>query len=289
MTRNTIYGFLKLTRSGVALFGCIGLFVSGIIADDLKWFQIEFLIAFLVVFISASGAFALNDYFDYEVDKINNRIDRPLVTGLLSRKVALYIAIVFLIIVIFLSILLSFVAMILILTSVPLFYLYSMGLKKKWFLKNFLIAFSYMATIILGSLIIDSNLEPITIYFAVMAFIVGLANEIMFDIADVKGDNAKGIHTVSTKFGIKKAVKISVFLYVVIIVLDPLPFILYIDHRLYLDYLFLILILVPVSLYIFFSYSLLKSQSRENILAWKTRVFIIMQFGTISYLIGVLI
>ncbi|KKL24001.1 hypothetical protein LCGC14_2419740, partial [marine sediment metagenome] len=41
MTRNTIYGFLKLTRSGVALFGCIGLFVSGIIADDLKWFQIE--------------------------------------------------------------------------------------------------------------------------------------------------------------------------------------------------------------------------------------------------------
>ncbi len=289
MAKNTIYGFLKLIRSGVSLFGCIGLFVSGILAEDLKWFQIEFLLAFLIVFISGSGAFALNDYFDYEVDKINNRTDRPLVTGMISRKIALYTAIIFLIIVVFLSILLNFVAMVFILTSVTLFYLYSISFKKKWFLKNILVAYSYVATIILGSLIIDSSLEPLIIYFAVMGFIIGLANEIMFDIADVKGDNEKGIITVSTKFGVKKAVKISVFFYIAIIILDPLPFILYIDHRLYLDYLFLILILVPVSLYIFFSYSILKNQSRENILIWKTRIFIIMQFGTISYLIGVLI
>ena len=83
---NKIYGLIKLIRLGVSLFGCIGLLVSGILAEDLKEFQIEYLVAFLIVFISAAGAFAINDYYDYELDKSNNRLDRPLVLELISRK-----------------------------------------------------------------------------------------------------------------------------------------------------------------------------------------------------------
>ena len=122
-----------------------------------------------------------------------------------------------------------------------------------------------------------------------MGFIVGLANEIMFDIADVKGDKELGINTFSTKFGIKPAAQISTSLYIIIIFLDPLPFIVKIDERLYLDYLFLILILIPVISYIILTRSLLKNQTSKNILKLRTLVFLIMQFGTISYLIGVII
>lgn len=289
MFKDKILGFLKLIRFGVSLFGCIGLFVSGILAEDLKGFQKEYIFAFFIVFISASGAFAINDYYDFEVDKINNRKDRPLAIGLLSRKIALITAIASLIIVAFLSLLLNFAAMILTFISVPIFYVYSMGLKKRLFFKNLLIAFSYLSIIFLGSLIIDSSLEPIIIYFAVMGFIVGFANEIMFDIADVKGDKDQGIKTLSTNFGTKKAAQISAFLYIIIIVLDPLPFILKIDKRLYLDYIFLILILIPVICYTLLLRSLLKNQTTENILKLRTLVFLIMQFGTISYLIGVII
>jgi len=167
--------------------------------------------------------------------------------------------------------------------------LYSICLKKKLYIKNLLIAFSYLSTIVLGSLISDSYLEPLIIYFAIMGFIVGLANEIMFDIADVKGDYELGIKTISTKYGIKRAAQISTILYIVIIVLDLLPFFVKIDHRLYLDYLFLILILIPVISYIILSKSLLKKQTSENILKLRNIVFLIMQIGTISYLIGVLI
>ena len=122
-----------------------------------------------------------------------------------------------------------------------------------------------------------------------MGFIIGLANEIVFDIADVKGDYSLGIKTVSTKFGVKKAAQISTFLYIIIVILDPLPFFVKIDQRLYLDYLFLILILIPVISYIIISMSLLKKQAIENILKLRIIIFLIMQFGTISYLIGVLI
>ncbi|MHA2089129.1 MAG: UbiA family prenyltransferase [Promethearchaeota archaeon] len=289
MLKDKIYGFLKLTRFGISLFGCIGLFVSGILAADLIGFQIEYLLAFFIVFIASSGSFAINDYFDYEVDKINNRKDRPIVTGLISRKTSLITALSSLIIVILLSVFLNLTAMILVLVSVPVFYIYSMGLKKKLYVKNILIAFSYLSTIFLGSLIVDSFLEPLIIYFAIMGFIVGLANEVMFDIADVKGDDEIGIKTMSSKFGTKKAAKISIILYIAIVVLDPLPFFVQIDNRLHLDYIFLILILVPVISYIFLSISLFKNQTRENVLKLRTLVFLIMNFGTITYLIGVLI
>ncbi|MHA2179853.1 MAG: UbiA family prenyltransferase [Promethearchaeota archaeon] len=289
MFKDRFYGFLKLIRFGVSLFGCIGLFVSGILGKDLIGIQIEYWLAFIIVFISAAGSFAINDYYDYEVDKANNRMDRPLVTELISRRSALITAISSFFIAISLSLLFNLAAMILVIVSVPLFYIYSIGLKKRLFVKNLLIAFSYLSTILLGSLIVDSYLEPLIIYFAIMGFIVGLANEIMFDIADVKGDNELGIRTISTEFGVKNAAKISTILYFVIIVLDPLPFFVLIDQRLYLDYLFLILILIPVISYIILSLSLLKKQSSRHVLKLRNIVFVIMQFGTISYLIGVLI
>ena len=51
MSQSKIYGFLKLIRLGVLLFGCIGLFVSGILAGDLNTFQIEYIFAFLIAFL----------------------------------------------------------------------------------------------------------------------------------------------------------------------------------------------------------------------------------------------
>jgi geranylgeranylglycerol-phosphate geranylgeranyltransferase len=286
---NKFKGFLNLTRFGISLFGCIGLFVSGFLAEDINGFHIEYLIAFIIVLVAASGAFAINDYFDYEIDKINMRDERPLVNEILSRNTALFTGVISLLIVILLSLLLNLAAMILIFISLPIFYGYSLGLKKILLFKNLLIAYSYLSTILLGSLVMDSQLEPLIIYFAIMGFIVGLANEIMFDIADMKGDREKGIKTIATEFNMKTAAIISTLLYIIIIILDPMPYFLDIDERLYFDHIFLILILIPVGSYVLLSTSLLKNQSNENISRLRTLVFIIMQFGTISYLIGVLI
>jgi 4-hydroxybenzoate polyprenyltransferase len=289
MIKQKIFGFLNLIRFGVSLFGCIGLVISGVLAGDMVGFQVEYLLAFIIVLISASGAFAINDYYDFEVDKTNNREDRPLATGLISRRTAIITAMSSFIIVIFISFFLNLMAMILVLISLPIFYVYSMGLKKRLYVKNFLIAYSYLSTIFLGSVVIDSYIEPLIIFYAIMGFIVGLANEIMFDIADVKGDNEQGINTIPTRFGAKTAAKISILLYIAIVFLDPLPFFINIDQRLYLDYMFLMLILIPVIFYIILLRSLSKKQNRVNILKLRGMVFFIMQFGSISYLLGVLI
>jgi len=289
MLKERINGFLKLIRIELCLFGTIGFFVSGILAGDLIGFQLEYIVGFLIIFISEAGAFAINDYIDYEIDVKNNRSDRPLVLGLISRKSTLITAIILLIIDLILILFLNRVALYLALISIPIFYIYSLGLKKLIVVKNVLIAYSYAGTILFGSLVTDAVLEPIIIYFAFMGFIVGLGSEIMFDIADVEGDKELGINSIPNKFGIKIAAKVSVVFYAIIIIMDPLPFFILIDSRLYLNPLFLILILIPVISYILLSISLLKNQTKENTLKLRKLIFVIMQVGVLSYLIGVLV
>ncbi|MBY9021461.1 MAG: UbiA family prenyltransferase [Candidatus Lokiarchaeota archaeon] len=288
MLKTKISGFLKLIRFELCIFGTIGFFVSGVLAKDLIGFQTEYLVGFLIIFLSEAGAFSINDYIDYEIDKKNNRSDRPLVSGLINRKTALIAAITFLIIDLLLILFLNAFAAILSLISIPLFYIYSLGLKKKLLVKNLLIAYSYTGTILFGSLVSDAILEPIIIYFAIMGFIIGLGSEIMFDIADVEGDKELGINTIPNKFGLKIAAKVSIVFYIIIIILDPLPFFILIDSWLYFDFLFLILILLPVISYIFLSISLLKNQTKENTLKLRKLIFVIMQIEVLSYLIGVL-
>ena len=289
MLKEKIIGFLKLIRIELCVFGTIGFFVSGILAGDLIGFQLEYIIGFLIIFVSEAGAFAINDYIDYQIDVKNKRSDRPLILGLISRKSALITAIVLLVINLILILFLNGVALFLALISIPAFYIYSLGLKKLVIVKNVLIAYSYAGTILFGSLVTDANLEPIIIYFAFMGFIVGLGSEIMFDIADIEGDKELGINSVPNKFGLKAAAKVSVVFYVIIIIMDPLPFFILIDSRLYFDPLFLILILIPVISYIFLSISLLKNQTKENTLKLRKLIFVIMQVGVLSYLIGVLV
>lgn len=280
--------FYRLIRLDYSLFSGLGVLLSGLLAGDLCGFQLEYLVAFLIVFLSAAGSFAFNDYFDFEVDRRNNRPDRPLTLGLLSRRSALVTGLVSFFLVIFLSLFLNLLAMTLVLFSLPLFFLYSLGLKKMSFIKNILIGYAYVATIFLGSLVSDTSLELLIIYFAVMGFIVGLAFEIMLDIGDVEGDKTLRIETLAVKFGVESTAKLSIALYAVIMVLDPLPFFASVDPRLHLDYVFLFLVCIPVISYFFTSKLLMKDQSKSRISRLKKRVFVTMQIGSIAYLIGVL-
>lgn len=281
--------FSKLIRLEYSLFGTFGVFLSGLLAGDLHGLQLEYLVAFLIVFLSAAGAFAFNDYYDFEADKRNNRLDRPLVSELLAKRTALMTGLVSFLSIILLSLFLNLSAMALVFVSLPLFFLYSLGLKRIILVKNALIAYAYVATIFLGSIVSDATIEPLILYFATMGFIVGFAFEIMLDISDVEGDNAAGVETISTNFGSKTAALASVVLYSIIMFLDPLPFFVMIDSRLHMDYIFLLLILIPVISYSFISKSLIKDQSKKNVFRLKKKVFLTMQVGCIAYIVGVLL
>jgi 4-hydroxybenzoate polyprenyltransferase len=286
--KEDIRTFFHLTRFHNSLFGAFGVIVSGLLAGDLVGFQWEFLIGFLIVFFSAIGSYSFNDYFDFDVDKRNGRVDRPLVTKPALKRMALMIGVASFFVIMLLALLLNLVSMLLVLVSLPFFVFYSMGLKKYVFINNCLIAYSYVAVIFLGSLLSDGVLEPLIVYFAIMGFIVGLAIEIALDIGDLKGDKVHGKRTLPTEFGSKKAAMVSILLFGLIIIMDPLPFFIHIDPRLYRDLIFLLIILVPVVSYFLMSNSLKKDRSKDNIFRLKKRIIVTMQVGSFAYVIGVL-
>ena len=123
MQRNVLWAFFKLVRLDYSLFGSLGVFLSGFLAADLHGFQQEYLVAFLIVLFSAVGSFAFNDYYDFEVDTKNNRLDRPLVVRSIPKKSALIVGSITFFLAVLLSLLLNSPAMSLVLVSLPLFFL----------------------------------------------------------------------------------------------------------------------------------------------------------------------
>ncbi|MBA7497033.1 Protoheme IX farnesyltransferase [subsurface metagenome] len=289
MVTNEVRSFLKLIRFDYSIYSACGVLLAGWIAGDLTGIQSEYLITFLIVFFAAVGLYSLNDYFDFEVDKKNKRNDRPLVLGGLTRKTALRTGIIFLSMTLLLTLFLNIPAKVLIYSSLPLFFVYNMWLKKFFVFKNILVAYGYFVTIILGSIVSDEYIEPLIIYFAIMGFIVGFALEIMLDIGDVIGDKSGCIETFATRWGTKIAAQLVIILYVVIMILDPIPYLVEIDTRLFRDDLFLILITIPIISYALISKSLLTDQSLKNVNRLKKRIIVTMQTGSIAYLIGVII
>lgn len=289
MGAEAVRAFSKLIRPARSLLLAFGVILSGLYVGDLRGFRLEYLVAFFIVFLSAIGSYAFNDYCDLEVDKRNNRYDRPLVLKLLPRRVALMTTLASFSLSLLFSLLLNPLAMSLVLVSLPLFFLYSLGIKRIFLVKNALIAYACVAPILFGALVSDAILEPLIVYLAVIVFIAGWIFEIMMDIGDVKGDKEQGIETLSTRFGVKTAAQVSVVLYGAITILNFLPFFVMIDPRLYLDYAFLLLILILVVSRFFVVKPLMKDQSKENVFQLQKRAFVNLQMSCMAYLIGILL
>ena len=78
---------IRLLRPLNCLTGALAILVSAAITQSLDDITTIVLAMVVVVFYNG-GANAINDYFDYEIDKIN-KPDRPIASGKVSKKTAL--------------------------------------------------------------------------------------------------------------------------------------------------------------------------------------------------------
>ena len=89
--------YLQLFRTGNAVMGIVGVAVASFMAagTDIADAWVNLLISAVVVFMFICGGNALNDYIDYEIDKTAHP-ERPIPSGRMTRKAALYAALVML-------------------------------------------------------------------------------------------------------------------------------------------------------------------------------------------------
>ncbi len=216
--RNKILAFMKLTRIEHSLM----LILAVVSAEAIVGFDISlylFLLALIPPVFVSMGAFAINDYFDVDVDRHNKRFDRPLVNRSLKKRSAFAISIISLLIGIAASVMINMYAFVITAIFAILSYLYSYKLKEILLLGNAFIAVTMVIPFIYGNFVVSKILNLNIILISMIIFLSGFAREIHGMIRDFKGDiNTRKIRNIVYYVGKRNSYIIALVLYIEAIV-----------------------------------------------------------------------
>ncbi len=216
-----IVDVLRLTRIEHSIMLVVAVIAAELIAGAGVLPNIYVLILSLItpIFISMS-AFAINDYFDIEVDRLNKK-KRPLVEGKLKPADALAVALVSLFIGIASSYLINLYCFAIALIFGALAMLYSYKLKEMLLIGNAYVAFSMSIPFIFGSYVVSQNLGLAIELVAIMIFLAGLGREIQGTVRDYEGDRkVRNASTLPKYVGELGASVFAFLLYIIAIVIS---------------------------------------------------------------------
>ncbi|MBI5021116.1 MAG: UbiA family prenyltransferase [Ignavibacteriales bacterium] len=208
----------NFTTIFIAIISTLRLFISSIAgtiaatvyyATTLNPSMMTALITFAVVVLTSGFGFALNDYIDLDKDKINHTY-RALPSGKLSRRQVLLLIPILVIVSIYFSFLLNSLALFIDIIVIALLSVYSFVNNKYGIWANAITALTSSFTIIFGMSV--GNFSLPLLFSAMGAFFLIFAREIILDIRDFVADKAWGKTSVPIRFGIVKAVDISMSL-----------------------------------------------------------------------------
>ena len=243
----------------------------------------ELALAFLAGFFLSGSAMAVNDYYDREIDAINEP-GRPIPSGAVSPGEALAVMGIF---------------------SV-------LGLGSAWFTSPGNLAIAVLAWVgmmvystvgkrtgLPGNLIVSGCIALPFVYggviggeagmgqsllFALISFLANTGREVTKGIVDVDGDRSSGIRTVAVSGGPAVAAWVSVACYLSAVVVSVAPVYLRLVSAWYVPF-----VAVTDLGLIYLSVSLLREPSRENSRTVKNRVLPLMLSGLFGFLLGSLL
>ncbi len=212
--------FIEITRPhNCVLAGIVGL-LGAIVAVGHFPSAEKALLAFLVVTLGCAGGNTINDYFDYEIDKIN-RPSRPIPRGAMSKKTAFVYSLALMAVGLVLAFMINLYAFVLALIAYTAMILYAWKLKPLPFVGNLVVAGLTGATPLYGAIAVGKI--GLAGYLALCAFLVNVAREVVKDIEDVEGDLSKGAKTLPIVWGKKKAAYIGTLFSVLTVLASVLP------------------------------------------------------------------
>ena len=131
----------------------------------------KFLFTFFTALFLEASTFALNDYYDFDIDKKNKRDDRPLVRGDLSKNAALYLFFILFPLGIISSYYVNLTCFMIALITAIFAIFYDVILKKIKLLGNFFIAYVMAIPFVFGAAsILTENDFSINVYFEQAVF-----------------------------------------------------------------------------------------------------------------------
>ncbi|RLI21112.1 hypothetical protein DRO54_04605 [Candidatus Bathyarchaeota archaeon] len=275
--------FLRLIRPANCLMMGFAVIVGAMLAAGTEianeWLKL--LLGFLTGFALTGASMAINDYYDREIDAINEP-QRPIPSGAVTPNQALVFAAALTIV----GLLAAFATNLECLALAILSWIISVSYvtfgKRTGLFGNFLVSTCVSMPFVYGNFVVK-RLNLAVFLFAAMAFLSNTGREITKGIVDVEGDRTKNIKTLAVRFGVKIAALTAAFFYVIAVALSPLPIILGLVSIWYIPF-----VLITDFGLVFSSASLLRDYSKGNAKRVKNMVLVWFFFGLLAFIFGAL-
>jgi len=194
---------IQLLRPNVCAMAVLGLAIASIIFG-INIFSIQFALAAIAAFLICGGGNAINDYFDFEIDKINMP-KRPLPSGRISRKSAFWLFWIVSIVGLALAYAVSVAFLAIALFNFIVSSLYAWKLKKTA-IKGVFVAYLGSSAFIAAPFIsgLPSSLFSSALLLLILISFFGtLSRQLLMDIRDMEGDKKAGAKTLPLAIGRK--------------------------------------------------------------------------------------
>lgn len=237
-------------------------------------------LGFVTAFTLTGASMAINDYFDRNIDAINEP-NRPIPKGAISPKQALFYA-SFLTIIGFVAALFTNIpSLIIAVLSWIIFAAYATEGKQTGLLGNFLVSICVAVPFVYGSFVVEKGFDLAIMLWPAMAFLSSTGREVAKGIVDVEGDKSHNIRTIAVTNGEKTAALVGSIFFILAVVLSPLPLLLNLVSLWFLP---------PVAVtdigLIASSILLIRDYSRKNAKKIKNLALIWFVFGLLAFIAG---
>ena len=273
-----LMGFLRLIRPLNCLMMGFAVIVGASLVSPLN-FTINLLLGFATSFSLTAASMAINDYYDREIDAINEP-NRPIPRGDVSPKEALMFALVLSIIGFVAafetnlpSLLVAVIAWIISIT-------YITEGKGTGLPGNFLVSATVVIPFIYGGLTVG-QIEASTLLFVAIAFLSNTGREVTKGIVDVEGDRSHKIRTIAVTYGERTAAAAAAVFSLLAVCLSPLPWL----WGLVSDWFLPPVLLTDIGMLVS-SILLLRNYSRKNAKRTKNLSLLWFTTGLLAFILG---
>lgn len=283
----TVRALSRLIRIEYCILGAAGVLLGAFLTTGAVS-SIQVFLSALAVFFVAVACYAFDDVSDQDCDRLNGRMDRPLVTSELTSTFAIRVGFASLILAAAATALAASAAGVLIVLGVGAALAYNRWLRGVIVLKNVLFAAVFPVPLAIGWLAGGGSAGMLFAYFVALVFIAGLGFETMIDVADAEGDRQSGIVTFATRYGTPLSARVAAGFHVAASAMIVLLFFLPVDDRLQWNLPFLALAVAAGLLNSHIGVRLVRHHETALVFTLKRLAFVTLNAGMAAIVLGLL-
>ena len=275
--------FLRILRPVNSIMLGVGVLVGVLITGGLQSsIPLGILaLAFITGFTLTSSAMVINDYFDREIDAVNEP-SRPIPSGDVKPNEAITYSLLLSVAGLAAAYITSLPNLAIAVFSWIVMMFYSAWGKRTGFLGNLMVSTCIGLPFVYGGAIAGNI--PTSLLFSVLAFLSNTGREVTKGIVDTEGDASRSVKTIAVAYGVDKAAYLASAFYLIAAAASILPPLLGLVSNWYLPF-----VMVTDAGLIYGTITLLRDHSRETSRKVKNQVLYWMLFGLLAFAAGTLL